>query len=191
MMSGSKSPRAKMLILLVMLATFLSLFGDHLVHVASASSTVPVCSDKQLLVTGVEAPGSAITSGYIVRYKNVSSMSCTLSGYPEVVGIDDSISKSEIASRQFSGALGGWRDNVSEAKSKPLPVVLLRGRTGVASSVVEYTSGASAQSCPLFFRSIWVDIPGGARPYILRAIMVVCNHFDVNPIVPGSSGWAN
>jgi hypothetical protein len=36
-----------------------------------------------------------------------------------------------------------------------------------------------------------LDLPGGARPYVLGVDKVVCSYFDVSPIAPGTTGWAN
>lgn len=76
-----------------------------------------------------------------------------------------------------------------------LPTVLLHPRTAVASSVVEFVSAGTAQSrcpenerLPLLFHTIWVNLPGGQRPFVLTVSMLVCAHLAATPIVPGATG---
>jgi len=162
----------------------------------SDAAGLPRCRDTQIAITGTQLPGAAVSGGWVLRYRNVSSSACTLSGYPVVVGVVSATGKSEMAKRARSGALGGWEQRHPGAP-KPLPIVVLRARTGVASSVVEFVAGATAQSScpndsrPLWFHALWVNVPGGTRPFVLKVSMVVCSHFDANPIVPGATGSAN
>jgi hypothetical protein len=56
--------------------------------VRSAAGALPPYRATQLTVTGGAGNGAAIWFPWIIRYKNISSSSCALTGYPTVVGID-------------------------------------------------------------------------------------------------------
>lgn len=176
-----------------MLVLFLA--GAGLV-VTTTSSTVragavalPRCRDTQLAVTGVDAPGAAVIAGWVVRYMNVSATDCSLTGYPNIVGVNFATGKSFAAAHRRNGYIGGWQRSYS-GEPKPLPTVVLRARKGVASSMLEYLGASPAPSCPIV-TSLWVNVPGGTRPFVLKVSTLVCGKFDANPIVPGTAGWAN
>ena len=87
-----------------------------------------------------------------------------------------------IAKDQRLGALGGWPH-----PSKPLAIILL-SHSGEASSVVEYVSG-NGPSCP-HLQSLWVNVPAGGRPFILKTSDVFCQFMSATPIVSGTTGLA-
>ena len=68
----------------------------------------------------------------------------------------------------------------------------------MASSVVEFVAGIGNLLCftkryPLWFHSLWLNVPGGTRPFALAVTsmpMIVCSYFEANPIVPGTTGTA-
>jgi hypothetical protein len=168
---------------------------------AAAGARVPAvatglarCSDSQLVVTAAELPGVAVTGGWVIRYRNVSSSTCTLSGYPTIIGLVSAMGPVQAAAETTSGALGGWQPNVPGPK-KPLPTVVLRAKGGMASSVVEFVTGTGNLLCPskrypLWFHSLWLDLPGGMRPFALTVSMIVCAYFEANPMVAGTTGIA-
>jgi hypothetical protein len=147
------------------------------------------CRDGQIRATAAQLPGATQTVGWVIRYRNLSSSSCTLSGYPTV-----SVSAaglSEVAAHGRAGMLGG----LSSLRT-PLPHVLLH-RNALASSTVEFVPAATADSLcpdkkpPLQFRSISVTLPGGQHALALPVSMTaVCAQFPAlaTPIVPGSTG---
>jgi hypothetical protein len=157
--------------------------------VRAGATVLPRCRDTQLAITGVEASGAAVTTGWVVRYKNVTGTACTLTGYPAIVGVNFATGKSFAASDRRNGYIGGWQRSYS-GEPKPLPTVVLRARKDVASSMVEYLGASPAPSCPIV-TALWVKVPGGTRPFVLNVSTVVCGQFDTNPIVPGAAGWAN
>ena len=178
---------------LMVIALFLAAAGLVVTTTGSTlragAAALPRCRDTQLVVTGVEAPGAAVTAGWVVRYKNVTSSACTLTGYPNVVGVNFVTGKSFAAAHRRNGSVGGWQRSYS-GEPKPLPTVVLPARQGVASSMVEYLGASPAPSCPIV-TSLWVNVPGGTRPFVLKVSTAVCGQFDANPIVPGTTGWAN
>jgi hypothetical protein len=157
---------------------------------ATGAVTMANCVDSQLSVTGVEAPGGSLHAGLVIRYRNVSATSCSLTGYSDVVGINFKIGKSLTAGHIRDGYLGGWIGYKNE-KARALPLVLLRARKGEASSMVEWADGGTAQQpgCTVL-TSLWVNMPGGLRPIALKETMLVCGYFDANPFVPGTTGSA-
>ena len=154
------------------------------------------CRDSQLAVTVAQLGGAAVTGGFVVRYRNLSPYACTLSGYPTVIGVVSPTGPAQAATDVVSGVLGGWQTYAARAQ-EPLPTVVLSAKGGMASSVVEFVSTGSAQSLcftkryPLWFHSVWLNLPGGTRPFALSVpAVIVCSYFDTNPIVPGTTGSA-
>ena len=151
-------------------------------------------------LTATELPGAAVSGGAVVRYRNLSRHACTLSGYPAVVGLVSPTGPAEAAVDVVSTAFGGWQP-YHLGVTEPLPTVVVRANGAKASSVVEFVSTGSAQTpcpsghLPLWFRSLWLDVPGGTRPFALALssiaiTMIVCSHFVTTPIVPGTTGGA-
>ena len=140
-----------------------------------------------------------MTAGLVVRYRNFSPYACTLSGYPTVIGLVSPAGPVQAATNVVNGVLGGWRPTAPGA-SKPLPTPVLSAKGGMASSVVESVNAGTAQSIcpetgrlPLWFRFLWLDVPGGTRPFALamRSLtVIVCKYFEASPIVPGTTGTA-
>ena len=163
-------------------------------HVSAASAPRP-CRDSQITAVAAQLPGAAVSGGWVIRYRNDSSSTCTLSGYPTVVALVGATGPSQVAAHSPNGALGGFLGRGS-GRHNSLPTVLLHARTSVASSVVEFVSAATAQSTcpdkrrPLLFHTIWVNLPGGGRPFALTVSMLVCSYLEANPIVPGAAGSA-
>ncbi|HEY5265990.1 MAG TPA: DUF4232 domain-containing protein [Acidimicrobiales bacterium] len=179
----------KLMVLVLFLVAFSMVVTVPGSTVWAGATAVARCRDTQLATTGVEASGAAVTTGWVVRYKNVSATACTLTGYPNIVGVNFETGKSFAATHRRNGYIGGWQRSYS-GKPKPLPTVVLTARGGVASSMVEYLGASPAPSCPIV-TSLWVNVPGGARPFVLKVSTVVCGQFNANPIVPGNAGWAN
>ena len=164
-------------------------------HVSAASPTGR-CRDSQITAVAAQLPGAAVSGGWVIRYRNNSSSTCTLSGYPIVVALVGATGPGEVAAHIRNGALGGFFGRGSGGHNS-LPTVLLHGRISVASSVVEFVSAATAQSpcpenkrLPLLFNTIWVNLPGGERPFALTVSMLVCAYLAATPIVPGDTGSA-
>ncbi len=162
--------------------------------VAAVAAGLAHCRDSKLAITAAELPGVAVTGGWVIRYRNLSSSTCTLSGYPTVIGLVSGTGPVQAAADTTSGALGGWQPNAPGVQ-KPLPTVVLSARAGMASSVVEFVTGIGNLLCPskrypFWFHSLWLDVPGGTLPFALAVSMIVCSYFDANQIVPGTTGSA-
>jgi hypothetical protein len=158
--------------------------------IPAASVVLPKCLDAQLTVTGVGAPGGSLHAGLVIHYRNVSATACSMTGYADVVGVNFHTGTSRAAGHLRDGYLGGWM-GYKNGKSKPLPLVVLGARNGEASSMVEWADGGTSQQpgCTVL-TSLWVNMPGGPRPFALKESMLVCGYFDSTPIVPGTTGSA-
>ena len=198
---GSYLTRAAPRLSVVLALTFA---GQASIGTAVATPAVAAalarCRDSQLTVTATELAGAAVSGGAVVRYRDLGQHACTLSGYPTVVGLVSRAGPAQAAVDVVSAALGGWQP-YRLGVTEPLPTVVLLANGGMASSVVEFVSTGSAQSpcpsgrLPLWFRSVWLDVPGGTRPFALDVssmaiTMIVCSHFVTTPIVPGTTGSA-
>ena len=174
----------------VLLTGLLAVTQSYAPEPAASAVAPPHCVDSQLAVTGVEAPGGSLHAGMVIQYRNVSAAACSLTGYSNDVGINFKTGESRAARRTVSGYLGGWM-GYKDGTSKPLPFVVLRARSGAASSMVEWADGATAQQpgCSVL-TTLWVNVPSGPRPFAIEQWMLVCGYFDATPIVPGFSGSA-
>ncbi len=163
----------------------------HSPYYAANAAAVPRCIDTQLAVSVTAAPGGLGHAGMVIHYRNVSVTACSLTGYPDIVGLNFTTGTSHAAGHISNGYLGGWRGYVN-GKAKPLPFVVLRARQGVASSMVQWSDCATAQQkgCTVL-TSLWVNTPNSARPFALKGWMLVHGYFDATPIVPGDTGSAD
>ena len=113
-----------------------------------------------------------MSGGIVVHYRNLSPYACTLSGYPTVVGLVSPTGPVQAAADVVSGGLGGWQPSAVGVQ-KPLPTVVVSAKGGVASSVVEFVDGGPpilfcpSKRYPLWFHSLWLNVPGGTRPFAL------------------------
>ena len=149
------------------------------------------CRASQISVAAAQQLGAAVSGGWLVRYRNISSSTCTLSGYPTVVGLVSPTGPATVAAHVSLGYLGGWQS------AKPVPTVVLAARTGVASSIVEYVSDSTAQNLcwdkarPVWFHFLRLELPGSTRPFALPVPEgLFCSGLITTPIVPGTTGWA-
>lgn len=178
-------------VLSVLLVTGLLAVSQLSTSIQAASDVLGSCADTQLTVTSVEAPGGSLHAGLVIHYRNVSATACSLTGYSDVVGNNFETGRSRAAGHIRDGYLGGWM-GYQNGETKPLPLVVLRARSGEASSMVEWADGGtSQQSGCTVLTSLWVNVPSGPRPFALKERMLVCGYFDATPVVPGTTGSAD
>jgi hypothetical protein len=158
---------------------------------AVAAAPLPRCGDSQLALSTTTPEGAALSAAFVVRYRDVSSSACTLSGYSTVIALVSPTGPSVVAAHEAQSYFGGWE------RAGPLPTVVLAAHNGVASSLVSYLAPIVIDprpDCPRHLpsfraRSLWVGLPGGARPFVLVVpSMVVCGYLFATPIVPGTTG---
>jgi hypothetical protein len=158
--------------------------GDLAKTVTSAS---PTCLRSQLRVAfvGLQFGGLGHTAS-LIQVTNVSGKACSLTGYPRVTGVFAS-GVQRIFKDTLFGYLGGLFINPS-SRAK-LPVVTLRARPEVASSMVE---GDLRLTCP-GFTSYVVSLPhvtGGTYTFHPSLPDQYCFQPEVHPFVHGSTGSA-
>jgi hypothetical protein len=186
---GGIRSRARMLLIVL----FLTIGGPFGVSVGTSihagASVPPQDLASQLAVSGSNGGGAGVTWSWALHYKNLSSASRQLHGYPTVVGMNVATSWIQLAVHKPNGYMGGWLKFTSNGKLKPLPEVLLRAHGGVASSMIEVSSALTAKSCPEI-STPWVGILSGGRPFALKSNFLDRKDFETNSFVPGAKGRA-
>jgi hypothetical protein len=141
------------------------------------------CHATQLRVWDYTPPYSAADYGVIVvRLKNVSAHECSLSGYPSVQGINQWNGAVFTAAHTRDSYMGGWES------TKPLPVIALRAKAGVASFLVDYITGDDIHACP-YLNTLRVKVPYSTTDFTLTSTeLQACKYLQVHPFVPGLMG---
>ena len=171
----------------ILATTFSSIFNrpatrtSYDIPTSEVALVLPRCVATQLRVSGLEANGAAVSAGWIVRLRNASAHSCSLSGYPSVKGINQWNGAVLTAAHTRNSYIGGWNS------SKPVPTVDLKAKGGVASFLIDFVSNNNYRACPYVTR-LRVSIPRSTTVFILKARLQVCKFFQVHPFVPGLTG---
>jgi hypothetical protein len=175
-------------IALVILATmFSSIFNHPAIRTSNGTPAtevalvLPRCAATQLRVSGIEANGAAVSAGWIVRLRNASAHSCTLSGYPSVQGINQWNGAVLTAAHTLNSYIGGWNS------SKPVPTVDLKAKGGVASFLLDFVTNNNYRACP-YVTMLRVSIPRSTTVFTLKSRLQVCKYFQVHPFLPGRTG---
>jgi hypothetical protein len=153
----------------------------------TVTSAPPTCLRSQLRVAFGGGNGGLGHEDSLIQVTNVSGKACSLTGYPRVTGVFAS-GVQRIFKDTLSGYMGGI--NYNPLKKVKLPVVTLRARHGVASSIEE---SVHLLTCPSF-TSYVVSLPhvtGGTYTFHLRSPDPHCFQPEVHPFVPGSTGSLN
>lgn len=147
--------------------------------------SLPQCHATQLRVWDYTSLESAADYGVIVvRLKNVSAHECSLSGYPSVQGINQWNGVVFTAAHTRDSYMGGWES------TKPLPVIVLRAKAGVASFLVDYITGDDIRACP-YLNTLRVKVPHSTTVFTLTSTKLqACKYLEVHPFVPGLMGTA-
>jgi hypothetical protein len=150
---------------------------------AFASSTKR-CQETQLDVQLVPDGGSHGHVASLIVMTNVSSTSCTVSGYPVVRVIDSpKAGFSLLAKDTLNGFMGGI--SLTHAVV-PVPSVKLRSHGGTASSMVE--GAVAGSSVCLWFKMMSVHLPHLSPGYRFKTNIPTCTIPEVHPFVKGTSG---
>ena len=149
---------------------------------ASGVSSLPRCSAPQLHVWDYPAEGAAVDGGIIIRLRNVGAHACSLSGYASVQGINQWNGAVLTAAHTRDSYLGGWES------SKPLPIVVLHSKGGVASFLVDFVGGNNIRACP-YLNTLRVKVPASTIVFTPTSTKLqACKYFQVHPFVPCPSG---
>jgi len=146
-----------------------------------AADAVPICANVDLTVAvGESGAGLGHVSSTIV-FTNGSDHPCTMSGYPEVTGVDGAGREMTHALQTLSGYMGGSYTTVA----------VLLGPGGRASALVEGTDvpTGTATTCPVNPRLL-VTAPDQTDSHVLVVSMPGCSPLQVHPVVAGATGRA-
>ena len=157
----------------------------------SSVSPPPTCLRSQIRVAFV-GDGAGLGNGAsLIRVTNVSGKACSVTGYPTVTGIFAS-----GVQRTFKDTLNGYTGGLgtNPLSTAKLPVVTLRSRHGVASSMVEADENGTGPNptCP-GFTSYVIEFPhvaGATYTFHSRWPDLYCFDREVHPLVPGTTGDA-
>lgn len=175
----------------------------------AVAAAVPMCKLSSLAVSA--SNGDGLHHGVeLIRFQNVGRTACTLRGYPQVealllsgktpsnlVGMyhaspPGATLRATPVEMSWAGGVN-WSTGVypSAAAQRAFvpPTIVLRARTGEASSTLNWTDGPNAGTCPAFSQ-IRIGLGGGSivRPLGLGRADPLCYEFDVTPIVRGVTG---
>ncbi|MBR7825547.1 DUF4232 domain-containing protein [Actinospica sp. MGRD01-02] len=151
---------------------------------ASKKSTVPACDNDDLKIyPGYGTQSQPLQEGAVV-FKNISTHTCTLQGYPGAA-IEDSgtvINATRV--------LNGDRGDLPQLTSPPL-VTLAPG--GVSYSVIEYLLHTDQSCYPNGTGTIEITAPNTTKTIAISTgahlgTQGICSAFEVNPVVPGTFG---
>ena len=148
---------------------------------ASAHNNSAACANADIAVSLGHAGAAMNHDGQVVVFKNVSSRTCTLQGYPGAAVVSGSATLVN-ASRQLNGYIGDMR----QLSSAPL-VTLQPGQS--ASAEVEWEGNAGEQCYPNGSGKLVVTPPNTTKSTQLSAVTVgtqgMCAGFQVHPVVAG------
>jgi len=136
----------------------------------------------------VSAGGGGAALGHVdvdLLFRNTSTTTCTLTGYPVVAALDSSGNQVLQAQRSPSGYMGG----LPPGQTIPTTVTLAPGET--VSAKVEGTDNPvnGATSCPSY-SAFLVTPPNNDQPVrlLLANPFPDCSTIEVHPVVPGTTG---
>jgi hypothetical protein len=163
----------------------------------TANSVSPTCLRSQLRVTIVGDGAAAGQGASLIQVTNASGKACSLTGYPRFVGVFASGAQrtAKDTVHGMMGGIGTGNEPVNgPVKKVKLPVVTLRARHGVATSVEEGGADGYAPhpTCP-GFTSYIVSLPhvtGGTYTFHPRWPDLYCFQPEVHPFVSGFTGSA-
>jgi len=143
-------------------------------------------------------PGSASSAGaypghetyYTLEFTNVSSVTCSLFGYPEVSAYRDS----PVGGDSIGGRIGGIA--IRDTSVRPKPVMLKPGAT--AHAVLRVASDTKPAGCAeVTFEQLRITLPRQDRPSFVATHIPVCSQrghaslsvqaIQARPGIPGHS----
>ena len=156
----------------------------------SSVSPPPTCLRSQIRVSFV-GDGAGLGNGaFLIRVNNVSGKACSVTGFPTFTGIFAS-----GVQRTFKDTLNGYMGGLGTDPSSTAepPVVVLRSRRGVATSMVEAVENGRGPNptCP-GFTSYVIALPHVTDAYTFHSRWpdLYCFDREVHPLLPGTTGNA-
>lgn len=144
-----------------------------------AATAVAPCGNHALRVTASQTQGATGHGNLVLRFKNRTTHSCSLYGYPGLDALNGSGHVIAHAKRTLNGFTGGSTHGLRTIVVKP-------GR--YASADVEWLNfhPVSGKSCR-FSKAIAATPAGTGHTVVLARSVSVCN-LQVHPTVAGRSG---
>jgi hypothetical protein len=144
----------------------------------AASAAVPACGNNWLVVSNTPAQGAAGHGMFLLRFKNNTSSTCTLTGYPGLDARDAAGHVIAHAQRTLSGAAGGAH--------AVTPVTIAPGN--YASAGVEWMNfnPTTGGNCT-FSASVATTPPNTTQTVVLPVSVSLCD-LQVHPVVAGIEG---
>lgn len=144
-----------------------------------AAASVPACGNAAVKVTATATQGATGHGNLVLRFRNRTSHTCTLYGYPGLDAVTASGHVLAHATRTVSGFTGGSRHGVRT-------VVLRPGH--YASADVEWLNfhPTTGRSCR--FSAAIATTPAGTSHTVRLARSVSVCRLQVHPTVPGRTG---
>lgn len=165
-------------VLLVLALLAAAVVGRAAMAAASADAAVPpACGDDALAVTATPSQGATGHANFVLEFRNVSGVKCTLRGYPGLDAIGKQGHLLKHAKRTLNGFTGGVHH---------IHTVLVRPGK-FASADVEWTNfGPHGGSCK---GSLSVNATPANTGYTVHlAEHVMLCGLQVHPTVAGKSG---
>jgi hypothetical protein len=159
--------------------TALAAAGCLLAVPSAASAAPPACGNHALAVSATQEQGATGHGNFVLLFKNITTHSCTLFGYPGLDAVNATGQVIKHAQRTLTGFTGG--------STQGLQTILVRpGR--FASADVEWLNfnPTTAGSCQ-FSHGVLATPANTSHTVHLARSVSVCR-LQVHPTVAGTSG---
>ena len=152
------------------------------------------CPSARVRLLGVTAMAGGLGhGGVLVRETVMSSLPCTMSGYP-IVNAQLTNHSTAIARGVRNAYLGGGMTTTA-----PLPRLSITSRPRVVSFTIDMEAGGGVPSTCPSINSVQITLPGSREiltadktsepPFgVIRGMGTYCSDLQVTPLVQGSSG---
>lgn len=151
----------------------------------TASVAAAACASADLVITALDSGGGLGTVGGWLRFQNVGSEPCTLTGWPQVVGVTAG------GARTTAGHAIALLD--SPVLSSTPVVVIAPGESAFAAYAGGDNPTGSASSCPPPYHTLDVTAPGTTKSVSVSAYnawlgqdLPSCVGIEVTPVMGAS-----
>ena len=147
----------------------------------SAAAITPACGNSSLAVTHTLSQGATGHGSVNLLFRNQSSATCTLYGYPGLDALSSTSTLLAHAKRTLHGFAGG----VTSIST----VTLAPG--GFASAIVEWMNFNPVTSGPCTFSKYIAATPANTSHTVKMAVSVSLCDLQVHPTEAGTLGWGH
>ena len=163
--------------IIVVMLIFCGLSANARTIIRNESAPVPVCSGNQLSLKEVESEGSM--GGHVIEnfvFTNISSSSCTLSGYPTFVLLDK-------AGKVMRGVKMIYTDGSED--SKPEVVTIKPKETAYFNIFYSTGFGYDLKKSPPSSAKIKITAPKTTKAFVLKGEISAYKEIQVSSIRSG------